>query len=388
MRDEHGEWVQDPQPKRGGMGGGLFDIPIITSLRPFKDTEAVQRWCAIERPGTYDLYCLVMGVSSSMMGDIADRSEAKKTQIAHVLPPGHTFDVGRGRIIDAATGKTSEKYSIMTDCYWDTSHKSKSKTSDKPVVSPLIEFMPPELLDFIDQFEKADKRLREIASTGANEQVYESMNEAEFLGEKAAHLYDACSYAHFRITIVEGSEQQRKEMVDEYVTLALSEVTGDDYTAYAVQDAMAFSRQTDFLPFFKTHPDPLESCIRIRGLHANPSVDALAMALDIPDSKFTDWSWMQPDDNPRMIDNSISLLTHDSATVRLRALCLLERWSGEHFGVVPVTSEKSAVSTERGAAEQSLWRAWWAQHKDHFKAHEETSMCRQRPIGDSKAPNG
>ncbi|MDQ1256664.1 MAG: hypothetical protein QG656_1263 [Candidatus Hydrogenedentes bacterium] len=388
MRDERGEWVQDPQPKRSGMGGGLCDTPSITSLRPFKDTEAVQRWCAIERPGTYDLYCLVMGVSSSMMGDTVDLSEARKTQITPVLPPGHTLDESGGRIIDTATGKTSEKYSIGTDCCWDATHKSEAEASEKPVVSPLIEFMPPELLGFIEQFEKADKRLHEIASTDSNEKYFETMDEAEFLGEKVAHLYDACSCAHFRITIVEGSEQQRKDMVDEYTKLALSEVTGDDYTAYAVQDAMAFSRQTDFLPFFKTHPDLLESCIRIRGLHANPNVDALAMALDMPDSKFTDWTWMQPDDNPRMIDNAISLLTHDSATVRLRALCLLERWGGEHFGVVPVTSEKSTVSAERGTAEQSLWRAWWAQHKNHFKARDETPKCRRRPIGASKASSG
>ncbi len=59
MRAEDGRWIPDAMGNdRPGIGGGVSGYLEVTSDRPQSYWLAVQQWCAIEDPGTYDLYCI------------------------------------------------------------------------------------------------------------------------------------------------------------------------------------------------------------------------------------------------------------------------------------------------------------------------------------------
>src|SRR5215471_16230769 len=58
MRNHDGTVVQDPYEKPKFYGGGLTFQHEVKNGAPVTSWLAIQRWCAIDRPGTYDLYCV------------------------------------------------------------------------------------------------------------------------------------------------------------------------------------------------------------------------------------------------------------------------------------------------------------------------------------------
>lgn len=72
MRRTDGSWVRDPEaPVRGYMGGMVGSVEVKQGESKSM-WQAVQRWCSIEEPGTYDLFCFRTANDFPLDSDLID----------------------------------------------------------------------------------------------------------------------------------------------------------------------------------------------------------------------------------------------------------------------------------------------------------------------------
>jgi hypothetical protein len=75
MRRSDAAAVPDPYGKEDlSFSGGLLSNHDVKSGAPIRQWFAVQRCCAIDQPGSYDLYCISRGHYTQTTGEVQARA--------------------------------------------------------------------------------------------------------------------------------------------------------------------------------------------------------------------------------------------------------------------------------------------------------------------------
>src|SRR4051812_5839607 len=198
MRHRDGTWVPDIYEGHdvssfGGMGG----FATVKRGEPRSNWYAVQQWCAIDRPGVYDLYAFHAGGETRPVG-LRRRVEAELTDDMK-----KRFAVDQdGRLVGRETMERPR------DLFIEQTWKG-----GKHGVSPIARSIP------------------------------------DAVKTKLGGGTNASDYAHFTLTIRRGDDRQRKAMVERWTRIVSDPDREWDERTGAARDAMALARQDDFLPY-------------------------------------------------------------------------------------------------------------------------------------------
>ena len=342
MRHEDGAWVAPGQPYSALPGGGMMGPRTVSKAEPLSLFFAAQRWCAIERPGRYDLYCIYQAPGPH---DVATTAETFRAQIPEEVLRTHTVNE-HGRLYKADSGEISSEYYLVT-------HRKEAEF----VPSPLLAHMPGDLKAF----------LKDPALPPTLTYTREYVND-----EISRHLGNATAFAHISIAIVPGTPDQQHEMVAAWTqrgAQAVAKVRSDPSPEEtAVLEGMYYSRQSCFLPAIREWIQKDNALLWGSGLDAgvqlNPSPDAIAMLLEFPRGDSIDLGSVPcHDTNPHVMPALIELLSHEDAGIRSRALHVLRRNAGGYFFADPEGGPLEQLSDAQLSQARKLWQAWWERNK-------------------------
>jgi hypothetical protein len=321
MRHKDGTWVQDRYSNASGFGGGLAGSYEVSQNKPMSYWFGVQRWCAIDKPGTYELYCFQTAHGATVTGQSSARRAASPDEIKKV----HTVD-NNGGLIDTKTGKLSQKYRPTTR--WQR---------NKWPASPL-----------------ADEIAAEVLAHAA----------------QAWNAQSTVDFAHFTIVVREGTEQQRQDMIRYWTNIAES---GSDRVmptkrAAAAREGISFAQQDDFLPLIEKWIASASQPSNLYGLAMRPSAKAAAILLktETPNA-IAAMHYLHRDHIPDVIPQLIEWITHENDRMRTQSEYRLHTWTGQAFGRDFRGTKQGWPTMENAREIQPLWRKWWQQNKGSFK---------------------
>lgn len=321
MRHADQTWVRDTYTRASGFGGGLSSSYRVTQNEPRSYWLAVQRWCAIDRPGTYDLYCFQVAHEDIVLGHgralIAGMPDEIKNHYS--LNPD-------GGLMDSKTAKPSQRHSIVSK--WQT-HKWDP--------SPLIEHIPPDVVAH---------------------------------AEESWPVQSAMDFVHFKIVITEPSATERQHMIKYWTKVAESSRRRALPTvkARAARQAICFAQQDDFLPLINKWITTASQPSDFYGLAMRPNPEATAMLLRVanPDA-VSAMRHLHPDRIPDVIPQLIKWLTHEDNRIRADSEMLLREWTGQAFCHTWNWYHYQRPTLEEARKMQPLWRQWWDKNKKGFK---------------------
>ena len=295
MRREDGSWVADAQPFWEFGGGGMVVAAGVSANKPLSTWCAVQRWCAIEEPGRYDLFCLYNPESPCIFGE----TKAFSALLPEELREEYTVK-GRDRIVEKQTGERSDAYEFSCREVLDMVPESPT---------PLLEEMPTAVTALLENFDMP-------TPDSAPEYMRDYLKK-----EVQALIQHAEVFAHFSIEIVPGSDSEQRVMVEDYMqrlsALPWNQLFASTDEGDAIVEAMCFARQPCFLGdlpvLIKENPNFWEYNKLSVGLASNPAPEAGALLLKAGKGE------LDPNLNPKMIENLNILLDHEDAEVQKRA---------------------------------------------------------------------
>ncbi|MBN1420413.1 MAG: hypothetical protein JXP34_16670 [Planctomycetes bacterium] len=323
LRREDGTWVTDPYAPIETYMGGISSEVEVRRDKPLSYWLAVQRWCAVEEPGTYELHCFHAACDHELIGI----APAIRAALPDHLRKGHRYDDG-GALIDEATGAPSTRWYIAT---------SWNRTFGPEEDSPLLARIPEDVRGAMRSW-------------------------------MASQIADV---AVFPISIGRYGGVVIDQMVKRWSNVA-SAPGGDVYPTgrqEAARQAIAFARQDDFLPLLAAW---------LRGADPNPYIaQGLAMrasprAATILMERATSTTvgalyYARPVRIPDYIPWLIDLLTDPSDDIRSQAEDWLRRWTDRSFGH---TWEPHYVrgrpTVEEGRTMRREWREWWQENRAGF----------------------
>lgn len=320
MKHEDGTWVRDPYAPINAYMGGIASTYEVKADEPRAYWFAVQRWCAIDRPGTYELYCLQM----AHRDEVAGSRDALAAAMPDELAEGHFLNDERV-LIDRRTNERSERYSIVAT--W-----RRHEWQD----SPLLKKMPAELVEH---------------------------------ARKTWGVQDVADFAQFRITVGKGSARQRERMIRYWTKIA--ESTEDKPwpkgQAAATRKAICFARQDDFLPAIETWIPTFTQPGDYYGLAMRPSPRATEILLKEADpNAVAAMYYLHPDRIRDVIPQLIDRLTHQDDRMRAESECRLHTWTGQAFCRDWRGYHHQRPTLDEGRRMQPMWQEWWQQNKDGF----------------------
>ncbi len=329
MRQEDGTWVGDPYAPIMHSFGGLGSAFGATQGEPGSYWLAVQRWCAIKRPGTYDLFCFQWAHDWRPIG--------RRAAVAAALPDelrGECVLDADGRFVDAATGQPSERYrlSMRGVRVGGQGAKMWSRT-------PFYDGLP----------------------VGALKQVPKLWNAKQ-----------TADFAHFRIVITPATAAERRAMIEHWTQVASSPREGRWYwlnKAVAARQAIQFAQQDDFLPLIAEwiRFDRDTDGNNFTGLAMRPSAEATALLLKSdPRAARNGMYYLRDEKVADVIPHLIDWLVHEHVEVRRQAEWYLRKWTGQAFGHTWEGTDRQRPTLEEGKAMQPAWREWWATNKAGF----------------------
>jgi hypothetical protein len=314
LRHEDGTWLSDyyPQPKMFA-GSILSSLGKVVQGRPESTWLAVQRWCALTKPGVYDLYCLGYRARTLAAGEDEARAAAVPEE---VRADGVVY---RGGLIDARTGEASNKYEAVLDGgqYLGTSE------------SPIVGHMPAELTARLGGWAKYSSAL-----------------------------------AHFRIVVRMGTPAERRRMVESWINRA--EVSGPHtwrgLPSSAAREAIWSVRQDDFLPMVGQWVRKAKNAdgLYLDALALRPDTKATAILVTAPRKEtLRAMSRLSAQQIPSVVPLLIDWLVDADHEVRAQSESLLCEWSGTSFKHTWVGYNWERPTLAEGRVMQPLWRAWW-----------------------------
>jgi hypothetical protein len=322
MRHEDGTWVRDPYAPINVYMGGISSLYEVGQNEPQSYWLPVQRWCAIDRPGAYDLYCFQMAHGHEVLG----KHRALIAGMPDEVRRDHFFNAD-GALIDSKTGKRSERYSITSS--WRR-HEWE--------VSPLIEYIPADV----------------AAHAG-----------------KSWNVQNVMDFAHFRIVVREGSDEGRQQMIEYWTNIAESETERNipairpTAAIYAIQFAQ---QQDDFLPLIEKWIATKTRHIAFSGLAMRPSSRATAILLRAGDpNAVAAMRFLRPDQVPDVIPQLLEWLTHEDDQMRAQSEARLRAWTGQDFYHTWQGYHYQRPTLEEGRRMQTAWQEWWEKNKSNLK---------------------
>lgn len=319
MRHEDGTWVRDRYPpKQGYIGGGISSLHELKQNQLISYWHPVQRWCAVDRPGKYDLYCFQVAHGHTVVG----RRQALIAALPDKVKKDH-FVNADGGLIDSKTGKCSERYYITWPMHkWDA--------------SPLTKKIP------ADVVERAGK---------------------------SWDVQNVMDFAHLRMVVRQGSDRERQQMVKYWTNIAESGAKRAMPTrrATAARQAICFAQQDDFLPLIEKWI-ATASQGDLCGLAMRPSPEATAMLLKAASpNAVAAMSYLCPDRIPDVLPQLIKWLTHEDQRMRAESEYRLHRWTGQAFSRDWKGYHCQRPTLEEGRKMQPMWQEWWDKNKRGFK---------------------
>jgi len=325
MREDDGQWMVDPQEIPDSMfGGGLFNYYEFNKDNPLSRWFAVQRWCRISRPGTYDLYC----IHDNQYLEIG-RRRAIAAALPEELKKEHYRLHDSGILFDPESGLPSERYRLDVRFQLD------------PKISPLMKRIPRDVAERISKVETTER--------------------------------DVADLAHYRVVIKQGSEAERHRMIGRWT--AIAEADPKKTRVAAAREAIAFSPQNDFIPLLvrcvaeqnrdyeKKRAGALAGLApfaydqtMLKGIAANPDPRATALVLSVePWQALLAMGRLNRERVADAIPTLIKWLANENREVRDWSYDLLRDWTGQDLGA--------------GSPEQLnlKWQSWWDKSKVGFK---------------------
>jgi hypothetical protein len=332
MRHEDGTWVGDPYAPIMMYMGGLASHFSVKEREPHSSWLAVQRWCAIERPGKYDLYCFHRAQGLDVIG----RRAALLAGMPAEVMKDHRLDED-GVLVDSATGKLSTRYMASARIVEVGEGGRWAKT-------PIWPDLPLAVTGYA----------REANAWGAEE---------------------TSDFAHFKIVVRDGTPEERRAMVERWTQQAAD--AREDRTQYAkataARQAIQFAMQDDFLPviadWIKLEQE--SDYYNFAGLAMRPSRASTELLLkSAAKDAVGGLYYLRNEKMADVIPSLIGWLADEDAEVRRLAEWYLRKWTGESFGHTWEGEDRERPTLEEGKAMQPAWRAWWAEHAAGFKPKE------------------
>ena len=338
-RRDDSSWLQDPYgAMTAGVGGGLGGPRLVSKDNPSSAWNGLQRWTAIDAPGVYDLYCIQFYRTSDILG--------KREALIDALPADlkDKFSVSeKNYIVEKTTGLTAAQYTPVAQL-----------TFEENPSSPVLDQIPAAVRERLDQ----------------------------------PLVSNVMDYAHFEITITDGTPDQRATMVKEWTaaaTAAAQTLTPEERIRRAAEglgmftegrrkatrEAIWFVRQNDFLPFMGNliATDPKVENDMLMGLAMHPSPQALDLLFKAkPRQIMLAVNWLPPAKIPQAIPRLIDWLGGDDPVVRNNAEIRLQAWTGQSFGHDWEGMKYDRPTLQEGQKMQPLWRDWWEKNKGSFVA--------------------
>ena len=346
MRHEDGTWVRGVEPYSGLPGGGIGGDRAVKAEEALSLWFAVQRWCAIEKPGRYDLYCFYAEIPGAHQAKTTE--EVYRDQIPETVLRTHTVDE-RGNLFPIGSTGKSEEYVVERMWY---------QPENTP--SPLATQMPAELKTLLEDFTipTPNERIRRFAEQ-----------------EVRDHVQGAVAFAHFPVVIERGTLDEQQAMIRTWAQRGKAAWANarahSDPRGEAVLDGIYFSMPPSFLHTIRdwTEADPasLWGFNRSIGLGVSPHPAATAILLEFPrDGKFHDIGSLRLDWYPGVMANFIELLSHENAGVRNGALHMLRKHAGGYFFADSAGCPLETLTDKQMEEARNLWTAWWTKHREDF----------------------
>jgi hypothetical protein len=332
MRHEDGTWVGDPYAPIMMYMDGLASHFTVKEREPHSSWLAVQRWCAIERPGKYDLYCFHRAQGLDVIG----RRAALLAGMPAEVMKDHRLDED-AVLVDSATGELSTRYTVSTRIVEVGEGGRWAKT-------PFWSELPLGVTGYA----------REANAWGVEE---------------------TSDFAHFKIVVRDGTPEERRAMVERCSEQAAD--ARDDQTGYgkapAARQAIQFAMQDDLLPliadWIKFDRDTDHN--NFAGLAMRPSKASTALLLKCgAKDAVGGMYWLRKEKVADVIARLIEWLADDDVEARHMAEWYLRKWTGEAFGHSWEGEDREHPTLEEGQAMQAAWRAWWDENKADFKPRE------------------
>jgi len=321
MRRKDGTWVRDPYGPIQYYMGGMSSLYTVEQKQPKSYWQPVQKWCAVDQSGEYNLYCFQSAHGYTVVG----QHEALIAGLPKKMKEDHFLN-GDGTLIDSRTGKRSERYSIISTWRrqeWDA--------------SPLMEDIPTEVAEY---------------------------------AAKSWGVENTADFAHFKIVIKRGSEVLTDRMVDHWTKF----LEGNDAQGWlterrtAARHAICFSQQDDFLPLIEKWIATASQPSDFYGLAMRPSRRATAMLLKAANpNAIAAMRYLHPDQVPDVITQLIKWLTHENDRVRAHAEMRLHTWTGQAFHRDWKGYHHQRPTLEEAREMQPAWREWWQNNRKDFK---------------------
>ncbi|MFC1712212.1 hypothetical protein ACFL6S_01020 [Candidatus Poribacteria bacterium] len=320
MRHEDGSWVRDPYAPIEHYMGGISSLYEVRQDKAQSYWLAVQRWCAVDRPGAYDLYCFQMAHDSQVLGE----NQAIAAKLPDLVKRDHRYSED-GILIDSGTGKRSERYSIAT--YWTRRNWD----------SPLMQDIPADVVKY---------------------------------ARESWGIQQVMDFAHFRIALRNGTEQERQRMVDYWTDIAESEAernapqTRWGAAIYAIQ----FAQQDDFIPLIEEWIASGFQYMAYSGLAMRPGPGIADILLKSGEpNAVAAMRFLRPNQVHAVIPQLIKRLTHKDNRMRAEAEQRLRTWTGRSFYHTWRGYHYERPTLEEGRKMQPVWEEWWEKNKDSFK---------------------
>jgi hypothetical protein len=137
-RSLDGEWADDPQEVPDStFGGGLAGYETFDKDHPLSRWLAVQRWCRITRPGSYDLFCIhkAQGTpawTGPIPRDLAERIRRAKIPALKVGDFAH-FRVVIKRGSDAERRRMVEQWAAIANLGTERAYAAREAIAFSPV---------------------------------------------------------------------------------------------------------------------------------------------------------------------------------------------------------------------------------------------------------------
>lgn len=322
MRHRDGTWVPDifeghELSSFGGPGG----FARIERGRPDSSWHAVQQWCAIDRPGVYDLHAFHFGGVVARPVGLRRRVEAALTEEMR-----KRFDVDEdGRLVDREARDPPRDLFIEQE--W--------KDGDDPAVSPIARSIP------------ADVKAKLPGAAWASD------------------------YAHFTLTVRRGDDRQRHAMVERWTRKPVVREEVSLERAWAAATAMALARQDDFLPELRRRlrgGNRFSSQAIFLGLAMRDDPRAIDMLFEARTSGAIEvMRFLRPPQVTATIPRLIDRLTDEDHLTRAAAEEMLRRWTGQEFGHTWEGYDHERPTLAEGRAIQALYRSWWGRNQNGFR---------------------
>jgi len=303
----------------------------------------VQRWCAIEEAGRYDLYCFY---SPSDLLAAAGTVEAIEAQLPQEILRTHRVDE-HGRLVLSETGSVSEQYAV-----------DRVRAPFEQVDSPLLARMPAEVTALLEEF----------TIPTSSPSVHSAAE-----GEVRRHLRRATAFAQFPIVIKEAPQKQQQEMVQSWLERgqAAREQRDLEREPAAVLDGIFFVLQPHFLSGIHSWVTPdAELTLRgaVLGLSFNPHPKATEILLVLADARPGSGEWgLGVRHSMGLMGHLVELLLHEDAAIQESALKRLRLYSGSYFFAGQDGAPLEKLSAQQMEEAQALWREWWSRNQDAFE---------------------